>query len=300
MQKKPVPSLSNVCRRGVWRYVLAGALAATLTACASQPYAYRDVAELSQALPGYSQSLLGEVHDNAKGHDLRREALADAIDAGWRPVIAMEQFDREFQAPLNEALKTCADAQCVIAAASPAQTQWNWLYYQPVIELALRHRLPLLAANLSRSDASRVMKSGLTAVFAPEELKELGLEHGSDPALLQGQVREVVDGHCGMLPTTLHTGMATAQIARDAMMALLMRRAAWAGSTGRPVPVVLLAGNGHVRRDKGVPRWLNEFDTLAVGFTEGEAPPDMFDRNIVMPPEARPDPCAGLREKFKG
>ena len=294
---KRLPCLSGLLRHSF--RVPAAALAAMLGACAHAPQAHSDVAKLAQELPRYSYSLMGEVHDNAQGHALRGHVLENAIEAGWRPVIAMEQFDREHQGSLNKALQTCADANCVIEAASPGAARWNWPYYQAVIELALRYRLPLLAANLSRTDAARVMESGLSAVFTPEELKQLGLENGPDPNLLQEQVREVIDGHCGMLPATLHADMATAQIARDAMMALLMRRAAWSGGVATPVPVVLLAGNGHVRRDKGVPRWLNESTTLAVGFTETAAPSNTFDRNIVLSPMPRPDPCASLQDRFK-
>lgn len=290
---KPLPRVS-LCR-----HLAAVALAVLLGACTHAPQAYNqnDAASLAHDLPRYSLSLLGEVHDNAKGHALRRRALADAIDAGWRPIIAMEQFDREFQGSLDKALETCGDAQCVIAAASPGQARWNWTYYQPVIDLALRHHLPLLAVNLSRTDASQVMTAGLTAVFTAAELQDLGLKNGPDPALLREQVSEVIDGHCGMLPASLHVGMATAQIARDAMMALLIRRAALRHEPKQPV--VLLAGNGHVRRDKGVPRWLDDSATLAVGFTESAAPAGLFDRNIVLPPTPRPDPCASLKETFK-
>ncbi|PLC52317.1 hypothetical protein CR155_18880 [Pollutimonas nitritireducens] len=299
MLEKPASHPFNVQRHGVWRYLLIGALAVILAACASKPRAINDVAALAQELSRYPISLLGEVHDNAEGHQLRRDALTEAIESGWRPAIAMEQFDREFQASLNAALESCVDAQCVIAAVSPDQGRWDWLFYQPVIELALRYRLPLLAANLSRSDAGRVMNSGLGTVFTPEELKELGLEDGPDPNLLQDQIREVIDGHCGMLPASLHEGMATAQIARDAMMALLMRRTAWSGGAAAPMPVVLLAGNGHVRRDKGVARWLTGYAVLAVGFTEAAAAPELFDRNIVVSAMPRSDPCETLQERFK-
>ena len=296
---KRLPCLSVFCRHSFWRHIFAGSLAALLSACTHAPQVRGDTGRLARELPRYSYSLLGEVHDNGQGHALREHVLADAVAAGWRPIIAMEQFDREYQGSLDDALRTCTDAPCVIAAASPGPARWNWLYYRPIIELALRHRLPLLAANLSRADAGRVMKSGLTAVFTPAELKALGLEKGPDANLLQEQISEVVDGHCGMLPSTLHAGMATAQIARDAMMALLMRRAARSEGVAAPVPVVLLAGNGHVRRDKGVPRWLNESPTLAVGFTETVALSDTFDRNIVVSAVPRPDPCASLQESFK-
>jgi len=61
---------------------------------------------------------------------------------------------------------------------------------------------------------------------------------------------------------------------------------------------VLLAGNGHVRRDLGVPRWLEGSASarcLSVGFVEeGEAAAlaPAFDALVVAPPARRDDPCA--------
>src|SRR5690606_28792502 len=64
--------------------------------------------------------LLGDVHDNAEGHRQRLEAVRGyAGSEGFPVVIAMEQFDRERQADLDAAMARCADAACVIEAASP-------------------------------------------------------------------------------------------------------------------------------------------------------------------------------------
>lgn len=62
--------------------------------------------------------LLGEVHDNKEGHKLRFDDLRQRVEAGWRPVIAMEQFDRESQGLLDEAQKGCLDASCLINVMS--------------------------------------------------------------------------------------------------------------------------------------------------------------------------------------
>ena len=50
-------------------------------------------------LPAYSAGeaplwLLGEVHDNPAGHQQRFDWLRQQVEQGWRPVIALEQFDR--------------------------------------------------------------------------------------------------------------------------------------------------------------------------------------------------------------
>ncbi len=255
------------------------------------------MAALALLMPRYEVVLLGEVHDNPTGHALRREALAAALAAGWRPALAMEQFDSDQQAALDQAMAMCADATCVIGRVWPAGTGqgWDWTYYKPVIDLALRYRLPVMAANFSRKQASQLVKHGLDATFSQDALAQLGLSTGPDAALLRAQEQEVDQGHCGMLPPNLLPGMAAAQIIRDATMARSIRIAAGGEGADALRPVVLLAGNGHVRRDLGVPRWQHK--ALAVGFTEAPAPAGRFDLNVVLPPAVRPDPCEAFRHR---
>jgi uncharacterized iron-regulated protein len=234
--------------------------------------------------------LLGEVHDNPDGHHARYALLQQRVDAGWHPAIAMEQFDRERQADLDRASRECRDADCVVAMASGAKAGWNWALYKPVIELALREHLPLLAANLSRADAGKVVADGFAAGLDPAIVSAYGLDHALPPDVLQPQVDEVRDGHCNMLPPEMLQPMASAQVARDVVMAELLRAHADGG-------IVLLAGNGHVRRDIGVPYWLRARGIAAetVGFVEDPAEAAHFDRADVVPAFAREDPCA----KFK-
>ena len=68
------------------------------------------------------------------------------------------------------------------------------------------------------------------------------------------------------------------------------------------VRIVLLAGNGHVRRDLGVPRWLGAEAprVFAVGLLEEDdahTPAAAFDAVLRSAPAERPDPCAGLRAR---
>jgi hypothetical protein len=109
------------------------------------------------------------------------------------------------------------------------------------------------------------------------------------------------------MPAAALAPMARAQRARDAAMA----RALVEATRIHRMPVVLLAGNGHVRRDLGVPRFLGVAGhpgrTLAVGFVEdaagrGEPGPDpqgLYDWRVALPAIARPDPCESLRERFR-
>ncbi len=63
---------------------------------------------------------------------------------------------------------------------------------------------------------------------------------------------------------------------------------------------VLIAGNGHVRRDVGVPRWLaaeTRARSVSIGLLEpGDASVAAFDIAFTTPaPPDRADPCAAMR-----
>ena len=107
--------------------------------------------------------LLGEVHDNPEGHALRFERIAHIVNTAPLPVIAMEQFDRDKQALLDTAMRDCSDAACVIERAGGSG--WDWPLYAPVIDLALRQHVPLVAANVSAQEARDVVRKGLAAAL---------------------------------------------------------------------------------------------------------------------------------------
>ena len=238
--------------------------------------------------------LLGEVHDSMAGHAARAAMLRTRIEAGWRPAIAMEQFDTGQQAALDAAVRDCADAECVVKKVAPEKSSWTWAYYTPVIALAREYKLPLRAANLSRGDASKIVKGGFAAALSPELVARYQLD-ALPAALLTAQETEVRDSHCGALPESMVSPMAKAQIARDVVMAETMRMHATTG-------VVLIAGNGHVRKDIAVPFWLRRdgMAPRAVGFLEPTSDAAAFDDVECIPATERPDPCAGFKAPKAG
>jgi uncharacterized iron-regulated protein len=250
---------------------------------------------LADAMRGVPVVLLGEVHDNAAQHALRADALARLVAAGARPAIAFEQLDRERQTDVDRARRERPrDVDWLIAQAA-GRDGWDWALYRPFLRLALDNDLPIVAANLSRADASRVIREGYGAAFDAPARAALGLD--AVPAdLLAAHEREVDLGHCGLMPTAMLAPMARAQLARDAALARAI--APYAGGGG----VVLLTGNGHARRDLGVARWLPpelRARTLAVGLLEPAAiaslPPGAFDRVVTTEAAPRSDPCEQLK-----
>jgi uncharacterized iron-regulated protein len=227
--------------------------------------------------------LLGEVHDNAAQHALRLQAFEDWLARGARPALVMEQFDRERQ-PAIDALRAGtppADADALIAAAGISG--WDWRHYRPFVALALQHGLPLVAANVSRDEARRVMREGLQAT---------GFDAAVPADMMQALAQDIEGSHCGMLDAPAARRMALAQVARDQAMAAAVERHADRG-------VLLLAGNGHVRIDAGVPRWLSppvRARSEAIGLLESASPGrGRYDRVLRTATQQRPDPCAAMK-----
>jgi uncharacterized iron-regulated protein len=286
-------------RRRLW--IAGNALAALLlTGCAAGT---RDTDLTPRALAAQMQQrpvvLLGEVHDNVEQHAVRAQALALLLKAGQRPALAFEQFDRQLQPDIDR-VRAQAAADTVDRLIVLADPRWNWRLYRPFLELAVRYQLPIVAANLSRADATRVSKDGFGAVFDPSEQHELGLD--ALPAeLLLAQQQAVDEGHCHRMPAQMLPALARAQIARDATLARSIGPYLQRG-------VVLLTGNGHIRRDIGVPRFVpaEQRDRLiSIALIEddrsdGDVPAHAFDAIFRTPAQRRVDPCQLLNREDLG
>ena len=258
-----------------------------LAACAQGGSTGLDQRRLNDVVRSRPLVLLGEVHDNAAQHAMRAEALRALIESGARPALLMEQFDRERQAELDRALaRSGTTADAVIAAATPADPSmqgWSWSFYKPYIALAIEYRLPIVAANVSRDDTRRLLKDGLSS---------LGFEARVPADIEAAQASDIVDGHCGMIDTAMAGRMVGAQVARDQFMARAIEANGARGA-------VLIAGNGHVRRDVGVPCWLSAAArerSVAIGLLEpGDPNAAAFDVAFTTAAQPRSDPCEGMR-----
>jgi uncharacterized iron-regulated protein len=238
--------------------------------------------------------LLGEVHDNEVQHRLRGE-LITAL-ATRAPAIVFEQFiagDTPIERP--------APGQPVDAwldAHGFDRKGWRWPLHQPVVDAAIAHGSTLWGSNMSREALRAVVRGGDSA--APAPYQALMTKAPLDSAGRAAIDAELFEGHCGKLPASMVPGMRSAQVVRDAAMTDALLRAGAAG------PAWLIAGNGHVRKDMGVPRILSRAargkSILAVGLLEREADGSApsaasrkpYDLVFITPRAEREDPCAGL------
>ncbi|MDO4681745.1 MAG: ChaN family lipoprotein [Lautropia sp.] len=229
--------------------------------------------------------LWGEQHDQSVHHLLRARWLTDwsrmLPDGTGSAAIVFEHLDREHDAALTAARQRQPDGPLEdwLTEALFDGKRWGEVAYRPLFVAAEQSGLTWVAANLSRRSAQQWMKGtgkDQPAVDTADWLRQR-LPASAEPAdawwhaLLrtadwdaeaEAQLLDAVrTGHCDALPEPMLVPMAAAQRLRDAALADGMWRGI--GGVERPSaersilpPRLLLAGNAHVDRRFGVPRYL--------------------------------------------
>ena len=195
-------------------------------------------------------------------------AFAAAHDA---PAVVFEMLDHEQQPAVDSTLRAHpGDADALAHAVGWASSGWPaWSMYRPVFETALAARGAILAAGLERAAAMGIAHEGV-ASLDPVMVQSFALGEPL-PADLQAAMRhEMSESHCGLLPEAMLDSMVLVQRVRDALLAERLHAGAARGHGA-----LLIAGAGHVRRDRGVPAQLARAygtTSLAIGLVQVSAP----------------------------
>ncbi len=252
------------------------ALALTVTFCAALPVAAQDVA------------VLGEVHDNPAHHTEQASQVARLQPAA----IVFEMLTEEQAARVTPELR--GDAEALGEALDWAESGWpDFAMYHPIFTAA--PEAAIYGALVPRDAARAVFDTGPVEAFGPEAAR-YGLDRDLDPAEQTTREAMQMAAHCDALPEDMLPGMVAVQRLRDAVLARAVVQAM--DETGGPVAVI--TGNGHARRDWGMPAVLAEvapdLDIWVLGQTEDGRPLEGgFDAVKSAPAAERPDPCAAFQ-----
>ncbi|WP_159098524.1 ChaN family lipoprotein [Thiorhodospira sibirica] len=253
--------------------------------------------------------LLGEVHGNPVHHARQLEVLQWLRASGQTPTVAFEIFDQTDQAAMTQFIETgSGDAAALGQQLDMEARGWPFASYQPLVQYALDEGLPILAVNLSRAQAQRVAREGPDGLESVP-VRQLLQQHPLATEVQEALYAHIFAAHCEYLPKAHVPAVALAQQARDATIAWFLQQASSSG------PVVLISGAGHVRKDYGVPFYLQALDPehapLSVGFIEIHserstleaylhgpegAPYDVLWFSARTSPE---DPCVAFREQLE-
>ena len=248
-----------------------------------------DPVELTD-LPGADVLILGEVHDNP-AHHVNQAAAIQALGA---KALVFEMLTDAQALRIKPEHFESADKLAEVLGW--ADTGWpDFAMYYPIFTAV---EAPAVFGGAVTLDAARqAVVDGAAAVFGDASAL-FGLEETLDDDEQSEREAGQMEAHCDALPIKILPGMVEAQRLRDAALA----RAVIAAMAETGGPVAVITGNGHARRDWGIPRALEiaspDLSVLAIG--QFEAPPEgevPFDFWLVTEAQEREDPCLAFEDR---
>ncbi|EEB83057.1 ChaN family lipoprotein [Roseobacter sp. GAI101] len=243
-----------------------------------------DFAQLSAA----KIVILGETHDNPVHHLLQ----ADIVSRLRPKAVVYEMLTPEQAGSVTSGL--VGNQVALEGALGWNAAGWpDFAMYYPIFKAS--GDATVFGAAVPRQVARSAMKDGLATAFGAQA-GQFGLNTPLGPDEQSAREALQMAAHCDALPEDLLPAMVDIQRLRDARLAQSALQALQ--ETGGPV--VVITGNGHARKDWGVPAALAhvqpETAVFAVGQGEdGQAPEGGFDLVLDAPSVRRADPCDGFR-----
>lgn len=255
--------------RSTFRSTASAAALLALQACAWAPHAEntRDTrADAAHFL------LFGEQHDQVDHQAQVARTITERAKQHKLHTVVIEMAERGHS---TAGLPTNAPENEVQQRLHWHETGWPWSHYGPVVMAAVHAGLSVVGGNLPKAEQK----------IAAQESR---LDHQVTPEVHALIAEAVSTSHCRLLPPEAVTRMVRIQIARDDTMAQTLMAEALHG------PVLLLAGEQHVARDRGVPqhllrRGISAAEIHSVGFNDSDVTLDERRPARVTP---RTDPCA--------
>ena len=237
--------------------------------------------------------LLGEVHDNLFQH----RARADLISKMQRKEFAIVSEHLVSGSKITYSGRLLEDLETI----GFNKKAWSWPVHEVLYKKFEELGLPVFGGNLSQEDVNNIYvgkKFSQSDTLTPI-VKRNALDGQSKDKLLN----DLVVGHCGVVEQDFLSFMFKVQRLRDASLAYTANKLA---------PAIVIAGNGHVRRDYGVPQILQKMNpnsnVISITFLEIDKLSEMTASLIkklfkdedtdyiwLTEPVSRVDPCEKLR-----
>ena len=255
------------------------------------------VQDLIAAIHDADIILLGEIHDNLFQHRARADIISKIQAKEFTIVSEHLVFGSEiiYSGRLLEDLETIGFNK----------KAWSWPVHEVLYQRFEELRLPIFGGNLSQEDINNIYvgkRFSQSDTLTPI-VKRSALDRQSKDKLFN----DLVLGHCGVVEEDLLSFMFKVQRLRDASFAYIASKVA---------PAIVIAGNGHVRRDYGVPQILKKMspnsNVISIAFLEIDKLSKTTDNLIkklfkdtdtdyiwLTEPVSRVDPCEKLRGRGK-
>lgn len=194
--------------------------------------------QLADALVEYDVVFLGEEHDSDHAHRMQLRIVELLLERRGEVAISLEMFERDIQSQLDLYLRGGIDEARFLEHSRPWPNYAR--HYRPIIELAKREGLDVIAANCPRPLAAKVSQAGLAAVLGdPYCAYHIDVTDGP----YRDRFTAAMGDHANDLGTRMDDFFA-AQVVKDETMADSIARYLAERGPGAPI-VVHLCGKFH-------------------------------------------------------
>ncbi len=211
---------------------------------------------LQQALQRWQKTdilYLGETHDRPADH-MAQLQIIQMLHQQRNLVIAMEMFQRPYQAVLNRFLQGEL-SEMELLARSEYKKRWgyDWEFYAPIVRFAKAESLPVIALNTPTEVTRKVARQGLSSLTWPDRrfvppLSAIAL----GPERYRQRLRDIfIEIHQGKTSSLNFDYFFQAQVLWDETMA---ERIAQLRQQHPQSLIVVLVGQGHLFYGEGVPQ----------------------------------------------
>lgn len=260
--------------------------------------------------------LLGENHDNPDHHILQAWMIEEIASSGRKPDVVFEMIPRRLAHEANSYdLQKDPQLEDFAKRLEWEKRGWySWEIYKPVGLATAQYGLRMLAGNISRKKVLGLYRN--KTALSTDEQNRFAIDQPFSHAHQSSLNEELIASHCGMIGKKALPAMTRIQRAKDGSMAdALLNARSQDGA-------ILIAGNGHVRKDRGVPLVLRKSsqtntarikEIVSIGLIEvrenildpkqyelqnpeGEI---LYDIVIFTPKADITDHCVAMRKQFK-
>ncbi len=206
--------------------------------------------------------LIGEQHDRFEHHLNQLQIIKKLKEAGYQVAVGMEMFQQPYQQALDDYL-TGKTTESEFLTQSKYFDKWAYDYnlYKPIIDYALKQKLPVLALNIEGNITRQVARKGLYSLDEKQQQQTPDAMNFSDWSYRE-DLKSVFQAHEGMLHSQAmnFNYFLQSQVLWDESMA----QAAAQFLQQHPQHIlVILAGNGHLRYRYGIPQRLQRLSGLS-------------------------------------
>lgn len=250
---------SNTPRLTLWEHPLVGKIWDV------NQQKFIDQSALLRQMRKVEYLLLGERHDNPVHHQHQSWVIQQLHHSHRRVSVAFEMIDDQ-QGNLL-ARRRITSAEQMIAILDQVRNHWNYEHrYKDLFAQVIAAGYQIMPANLNRQRLKQIVMHGEDKL--PPAYKQMLVQAPLSVEQIKSLQQEIKQSHCNMLGDEASNKMILAQRVRDAVIAHSLTK-------NRAPMKVLIAGAGHVRKDRGVPLYLAKqakaARILTIGFTEVSA-----------------------------